>query len=169
MATETRHGAQAGPEAAQLEPDDESAVSEFVRQFGAAWATSDPDALAARLTEDVVLIQPGMPPTVGKAAAREGMARLLRLIPDLHVRVHRWAARNEVVFIEFTLIGTFGGKELSWPAVDRLIVRDGLIAERISYFDPLPIFLATVGRPRGWRRLFTSGFRPSFSSGRKER
>jgi ketosteroid isomerase-like protein len=151
-----------------LESPASVAEAEFVDRFEAAWATSDPDFLVALLTDDVVLIQPGMPSMRGKAEARDNFARLLRLIPDLHVRVHRWAARNEIVFIEFTLIGTFGGKEVSWPAVDRFLMRDGLIAERVSYFDPLPLILTTLTRPRGWRRLVASGFRPSLSIHRKE-
>jgi ketosteroid isomerase-like protein len=138
-----------------------AAGADFVARFESAWGKSDPDALLELLTEDVRLIQPTMPHTVGKEAARKQFARLLKAIPDLHAKVHRWAARDEVLFIEFTLIGTYGGRELSWPAVDRFLMRDGLAAERISYFDPVPIGAALVTRPGGWRRLLTSGFRPS--------
>lgn len=133
----------------------------FVERFESAWSTSDADVLAALLADDVVLIQPAMPSTRGKEEARKVFSRLLRMIPDLHVDVHRWAARDDVVFIEFTLVGTFGGREVSWPAVDRFLLRDGLIAERISYFDPVPLMLTIAKRPRGWRRMLTSGFRPS--------
>jgi limonene-1,2-epoxide hydrolase len=138
-----------------------SAASLFVDRFETQWSKSNADALGELLTDDVVLIQPAMPSITGKQAANEAFSRLFRLIPDLHVRVHRWAARDEVLFIEFTLIGTFGGREVSWPAVDRFLLRDGLAAERISYFDPMPLMLTVLKRPRGWRRLVTSGFRPS--------
>jgi ketosteroid isomerase-like protein len=140
-------------------PDAPSA--DFVARFEKAWGESDPDALLELLTDNVRLIQPTMTHTVGKQAARKQFAALLEAIPDLHVEVHRWAARDDVLFIEFTLIGTYGGRELSWPAVDRFLLRDGLAAERISYFDPLPIAAALVTRPRGWRRLLASGFRPN--------
>jgi limonene-1,2-epoxide hydrolase len=136
----------------------------FVDRFETQWAKSNADALGELLTDDVVLIQPGMPSTRGKQEAHAVFSRLFKLIPDLHVCVHRWAAHEEVVFIEFSLVGTFGGGEVRWPAVDRFLLRRGLVAERISYFDPLPLMLTVLKRPRGWRRLFTSGFRPSFSS-----
>jgi ketosteroid isomerase-like protein len=142
----------------------EPAAAEFVDRFERAWSRSKAEELLALLTEDVVLIQPGVPSTSGKAAAREQFSRLLRMIPDLHVIVHRWAAREETVFIEFTLVGTFGGRELSWPAVDCFLLRDGLAAERISYFDSTPLLLRILTRPRGWRRLISSGFRPSFAA-----
>lgn len=149
-------------------PVSEGAAAEFVRQFDKAWSTSSVDALMALLTDDVVLIQPGVPSTAGKAAARREFSRLLRMIPDLHVSVHRWAARDETVFIEFSLVGTFGDRELSWPAVDCFLLRGGLAAERISYFDSTPLFLQILKRPRGWRRLISSGFRPSFGGATKE-
>jgi limonene-1,2-epoxide hydrolase len=139
----------------------QSGAAVFVRRFESAWATSEVEALLELLTDDVVLIQPGIASTRGKEAARKVFTRLFRLIPDLHVEVHRWAARDEVVFIEFTLVGTFGGREVSWPAVDRFQLRDGLGAERVSYFDPMQPLLGTLTRPKGWSRLVRSGFRPT--------
>jgi len=139
-------------------------AAEFVERFETAWSKSSAPALNELLDDDVVLIQPGMRAIKGKKAAEESFSKLFGLIPDLHVRVHRWAARDDLLFIEFTLVGTFGGHELSWPAVDRFLLRGGLVAERVSYFDPVPLFLTTLKRPRGWRRLVTSGFRPSLSS-----
>jgi limonene-1,2-epoxide hydrolase len=142
----------------------EQSAAQFVDRFEQAWSTSNVDALMELLTDDVVLVQPGVPSTTGKAAARDQFSRLLRMIPDLHVVVHRWAAREETVFIEFELVGTFGGRELRWPAVDCFRLRDDLGAERISYFDSTPLFIRIFTRPRGWRRLISSGFRPSFGA-----
>jgi steroid delta-isomerase-like uncharacterized protein len=141
-----------------------AAAAAFVDGFAEAWGRSDVESLLALLADDIVLIQPLMAPVEGKAAARESFARLFRLFPDLHADVHRWAASGDLVFIEFTLEGTFGGRKVSWPAVDRFFLQDGLAKERISYFDPGPLLLQTITRPRGWRRLVSSGFRPSFSA-----
>jgi len=58
---------------------------------------------------------------------------------------------------EFTLSGTYGGKPIAWDAVDRFTFTDGLIAERVSYFDATPLVLTLVGRPRGWDRLARAG------------
>ena len=51
----------------------------------------------------------------------------------------RWGATEDGALIEIRLHGTLGGRPLEWTAVDRLVLRDGLIAERHSYFDPLPL------------------------------
>src|SRR5689334_4824089 len=79
------------------------------------------------------------------------------------VDVNRWSANDDALFIEFTLSGTFGGRPISWDAVDRFTLIDGLVAERVSYFDSTPLALKMALRPRGWPRLLRSGFRPGLS------
>jgi ketosteroid isomerase-like protein len=139
-----------------------SDASEFVGRFADAWAASDVDRLLALLADDVVLKQPIVPTTVGKAAARDAFTRLFVAFPNLTATVHRSAAEGDLLFIEFTLSCRFGGRELSWPAVDRFLLRDGLAAERVSYFDALPLFVEILKRPRGWRDLARARLRPSF-------
>jgi ketosteroid isomerase-like protein len=139
-----------------------SSASEFVERFANAWGASDVDRLLALLADDVVLRQPMVPTTVGKAAARDAFTRLFVAFPGLTATVHRWAAEGELTFIEFTLRSSFGGRELSWPAVDRFLLRDGLAAERVSYFDALPLFLKILMRPRGWPGLARARMRLSF-------
>lgn len=138
-------------------------AAEFVQRFEQAWARSSADALVELLTDDVVLRQPSLPDTVGKAAAHEAFTRVFRAFPGLTATVHRWAADGDLVFIEFTLSGEFGGRPVSWPAVDRFFLREGLIAERVNYADGGKLFTEILKRPRGWRRLIGSGLRPRLS------
>ena len=153
------------------EQRDVGAASEaagFVQRFADAWSKCDAAALAELLDEDVLLVQPMMPSTRGREAARAAFARLFELIPDLRATVHRWGAGDDVLYIEFTLSGTFGGRQLSWPAVDRFVLRDGLALRRVSYFDPLPLAFKMLTRPRGWGRIVRSGFRPAFGGPRSD-
>jgi steroid delta-isomerase-like uncharacterized protein len=140
--------------------DEQRRAAEFVERFERAWSRSSADALIELLTDDVVLKQPTLPDTVGKRAAHEAFTRVFRAFPDLKVTVHRWAAQGDLVFVEFTLHGEFGAKQLSWPAVDRFFLRDGLVAERVNYADGGKLFLEILKRPRGWRRFAASGLRP---------
>jgi ketosteroid isomerase-like protein len=140
------------------------AAATFVEGFATSWAAPTVESHSALWTDDIVLTQPLMPRAVGRAQCEEGFRRLFRLIPDLHATVHRWAeAGDGVVYIEFTLAGTFGGRPIEWDAIDRFVLRDGLAAERVSYFDALPLAIEMALRPRGWRRLLTAGFRPQLS------
>ena len=139
-------------------------AAEFVEGFAKSWAAPTVASHSALWHDDIVLIQPLMPKAIGRKECEEGFARLFSLIPDLHATVHRWAAAEpDVVFIEFTLAGTFGGQPIEWEAVDRFVLRDGLALERVSYFDSMPLAIEMALRPRGWRQLLTGRFRPRLS------
>jgi hypothetical protein len=69
-------------------------------------------------------------------------------MPDFTVEVVRWGATEDGALIEIHLEGTLGRRSVAWEAVDRLVVRDGLIVARHSYFDPLPVALRLMRSPR---------------------
>lgn len=136
----------------------------FVERFAETWREPSVERHEALWADDIVLVQPLMGTMRGKAECRAGFARLFRLMPDLHAVVHGWSTRGDALFIEITLGGTFGGRELRWSAVDRFVLADGLIAERVSYFDSAPLALAMAARPRGWRRALGARLVPGCSA-----
>jgi ketosteroid isomerase-like protein len=142
--------------AATSDPDDMRGAA-FVRRFADFWSSPDPDRLGAVLTSDVTLIQPMAPPTHGLAEAQEAFRRLFLLVPDLRGTVDRWSASGDVVFIEFRLHGTFGGRRIEWPAVDRFTLRGDLGRERVSYFDPTPLLPHLARRPLAALRWWWGG------------
>jgi ketosteroid isomerase-like protein len=131
----------------------DAAPARFVARFQAAWSSRRPEELAALLHPEVVLTQPLLPPARGREAARRSLTRVLGLLPDLAIEVHRWSASGDLVFIEFSFSGTLGGRALSWRLVDRITLSGGLVLERASYFDPLPLFAAVAARPAALLRL----------------
>ncbi len=149
------------PHAVAPDVIDDAAAAAFVEQFKDAWR-GPPDIARheALYSEDTVLIQPLMGALRGREECRAGFARLFAMVPDLHAVVHRWSASDDAIFIEFTLRGTFGGRELSWSAVDRFTLTGGLIAERVSYFDGAALAAAMAARPRGWRQMLATRFVP---------
>jgi len=138
-----------------------SAAAEFVRGFAAAWSPPVSAAgLAALIHPEGVLVTPLMSRAVGRAAAERQFGRLLRRIPDLHADVGRWAGDEDALFVEIELVGSVARRELAWPAIDRFLLRDGLIAERVSYFDPLPLVLESLKRPAGLPAMLALRRRP---------
>jgi ketosteroid isomerase-like protein len=125
-------------------------VARVVRGFTEAWARPNVDRFLALLAPDVRLLQPVTPPVVGHAAARREFGRLLRWLPDLVGTVDTWAASGETALVAWRLRFTLGRRPFELRIVDRLVVRDGLIAEREAYFDSLRFMLATVARPSAW-------------------
>ncbi len=134
-------------------------TEEWVRSFIEGWrAPTDADSFADHfdglVAEDVRMIQPQVPTTIGRHAFREQFARpIFELIPDLHATVHRWATNGDTALIEFTLSGTLGGRPVNWDCVDRVTLRGGLATERRAYFDPTPLLAAVATRPRIWPRF----------------
>ena len=132
--------------------------AEFVDRFQRFWAAPSLDGFAAVLTPDVELVQPLSPPMRGLAQVRAGFEPVFAWLPDVHGVVDGWSSTGNVVFIQFRLRATIGGRPFEWPLVDRFVVRDdGMAVQRTSYFDPLPLLFAALARPSGWGRLWRSG------------
>lgn len=148
----------------------EREAADIVERFTEAWSRADPDAFTPLFRPDVRLVHPMERHTNGVDEAREFMRRTMSLIPDLRYDVRGWASGSGHVLIWGRLYGTLGGGPVQWPLVDRLTIQDGLIAERVAYFDPLPIIATLLRRPRAWlpylgtRLRLPSGGRPRASN-----
>jgi hypothetical protein len=135
------------------------AAQAWVLAFAHGWlAPASADAFADHFQPwfdpRIRLLQPLLPTLVGHQAFRERFARpLFALIPDLDGQVERFAIGADCAYVELTLRGTLGGRPIAWRACDRATLRDGLVVERESYFDPTPLLRAILTRPRAWPAL----------------
>lgn len=126
------------------------AAAELVERFTEAWQQMDPDAFTPLFHPDVHLVHPIERDTHGVAEARKFMARTMSLVPDLRYDVQGWASGSGHVLIWGRLYGTLGGKPAEWSLVDRIRMEDGLIRERVAYFDPTVVIGLVLRRPRAW-------------------
>ena len=62
-----------------------------------------------------------------------------------------WGFQGKRVYLEFAMFGTLGGKPIEWVVLDRIVLEEGRVRQRIAYFNPLPLVLAVITRPRSWR------------------
>ena len=131
--------------------------AEFVDWFQAGWAIGarDPEGffshIGSRLTPDALMTQPLAAPLRGDAGMRRLFTPLFAAIPDLHGDVVRWGETADGVMVELRLSGTLGRRPVSWITIDRIVLRDGSIAERAANFDPLPLAWALARSPRAAR------------------
>lgn len=155
----TRDATTAPPRAGS-EPPSEAAIA-WVDTFISFWTPPAREHWYAHYEEhfhpQVCLIQPLSPPAHGHAAVREWMDGVFGLIGDLHADVEGWSASGDVVYIDFVLKGTLGGRPIAWRACDRCTLEDGLLIERESYFDSLPLLMTLLTRPRAWPAVVRSG------------
>ena len=111
---------------------------DFVQRFVEAW--KEPRARFVELfAPEGTLLQAGMekPITRDQIPAHQNVT--LTLLPDMAVKVNRWATRGDDVFIEWSSTGTFQGRIIGWDGASRFTLRDGLIVEEIAYFDSFPL------------------------------
>jgi hypothetical protein len=102
--------------------------------------------------EHTLYIQPLFDAVTGERGMRELFEGIFALIPDLHAELDHWAVNQGVALIEFTLTGTIGGKPIRVRGVDRMQLDGEKLVMRETYFDPLPLLLALLTRPRAWPR-----------------
>jgi len=130
----------------------------FAERFAAGWRAGGPadrfvEHFAPLCTPQVLLLQPLSPPLRGREGLRRLAGSLFEAMPDLRGEVLRWGPTEDGLFIELTLRGTLDGRPLEWTVADRVVLRDGLMVERRSYFDPTQLLPAMLTRPRATLRL----------------
>jgi ketosteroid isomerase-like protein len=139
----------------------------FVDGFRRFWAAPSLDGFGALLADDVTLVQPLARTMRGLDEVRRGFRPVFAWLPDMRGEVDRWSASGDVLYVDFRLMATIGGRHFEWPVIDRFVLRaDGKATERVSYFDSLPLLAATLGRPSGWGRLWSSGALTALARGR---
>ncbi|MCV7169220.1 nuclear transport factor 2 family protein [Mycobacterium manitobense] len=122
----------------------------FITRFADFWDAPSPARLPELLHPNVVLRQPLARSTVGITQAQRQFERFCRCLPGLHARIDHWVADGDDLFIEFTLHADFGRDTLTWPTVNRLVLRDGKAIERVTYFDPLAVLPTLLRHPSVW-------------------
>jgi hypothetical protein len=124
-------------------------VATFVEGFDAAWRAGAEGlrGFEALITPDVLLTQPLLPTAHGPAAFRAQFDTLFAAIPDLRGEVLSWGASADGVLIDLRLRGTLGGRPVELITCDRIVLRDGLMAERHARMDPLPLVRAALASP----------------------
>jgi steroid delta-isomerase-like uncharacterized protein len=109
---------------------------EFARAYSGAWASHDPDAIAAMHSDDSVfeLHDVGASAT-GRAAVRNLIATLLAVVPDLRFELKRAHFGAEHYVTEYVMSGTAQGKALSIAGADIFTMNDGLVGRKDTYLD----------------------------------
>ena len=133
-------------------------AAEFVAKFERYWSAPSVLGMRELLTDDVVLAQPLSRTTRGLADGQAAFAKIFRAVPDLRARVDDYCTKGSVLYIDFRLSGTYAGKFVEWPAVDRIRLRGSYACERVSYFDPSPIVRALMSRPSAWFGALRASF-----------
>lgn len=136
-------------------------IGDFIQRLREARESSDPDKWVDLYVDDFVGVQPLMPTLRGRRDGRRRARLLFRALPDLTCEIRRWTAADDVLYVEYTVTTTYGGKPFGWAALDRYRLRGSLAVERVSYYDGLRVLMKVLRRPRGWPQILRARLRPA--------
>jgi hypothetical protein len=113
----------------------------FVQRFTRVWSDPEPDDFAELWAEGGVLLHPTMARSIPKEEIPNYLRRLKAVAPDIRLEPRSWAARDDKVFIEWTITATRrGGEQTSWDGVDRFTLQGDRAIEGVAYFDTAPLW-----------------------------
>jgi hypothetical protein len=110
-------------------------LMEFAKQYSAAWAGHDPDAIAAMHTDDSVFELHDVASATGRAAVRDLIVTLLAAVPNLRFDLKRAHFGAEHFVTEYVMSGTAQGKPLAIAGADVFTMREGLVGRKDTYLD----------------------------------
>ena len=113
--------------------------SEVATAYLGAFATGDPDAVAALVTEDFVnehtaALGSGCE---GRAEYRRRLPGFLDSMPGLRYEIEDVVAEGDRVWAAYTLRATVDDRPIAVRGVMRFVVRGDLVAHRVDYWDSL--------------------------------
>ena len=139
----------AGAAAAQASPPAPT-VQQLVGAYAAAWGSRDPARIAALHTADTIfdLRVDGEAPAVGRAAAQQRFADILRDNPGYASTVRKLDVGPDFVVIEYAItmdppapfrLGRMRyvptGAPYLVPAIDVIRFHNGLVSEKVTFLD----------------------------------
>jgi len=115
-----------------------------VEGFGAFWANPDASLVTYVLTEDVVGYWSGREePFCGRADYAGCIGALIDALPGVRVEINEHAESGPYTFIRWTMHATGSHGPFSISGMDRIRLRDGLVAENYIVFDTRAFELAS--------------------------
>lgn len=108
-----------------------------IEHWAAFWANPHPELAARVVTPDVVGYCPGdTEPARGVTQYKQRIARLVARYPNLRLEVAEHASNGEFLFVRWIGRYTAPAGPSTFSGVDRIQLRDGLVKEIRTYFDP---------------------------------
>ena len=122
-------------------------TSAVARSYLESFASADPDAIAAIVTDDFVnehtaALSSGCE---GKTEYRRRLPGFLASFADLRYDIEDLVAEGDRAAAAYTMHATYEGHPIVVRGVMRILVRDGLVAHRTDYYDALG-FLQQIGK-----------------------
>ncbi len=121
-------------------------VDRFIQVYEEIWPSFDADRL-----EKFEMVHPearidhsGMERPIRGDEEPDYVRAIKATMPDIALETRSWAAREDVVFVEYAMTATVGGEQIDWDGIGRFKLLDGRVIDAIGRWDPAPIRAAVA-------------------------
>ena len=117
-----------------------SNAENFIERWQHAWAVMDAQVWAELYHREGTLLQPGMVEPISRSEIPAHVGRINALLPDIKCEMRNWAARDDIVFTEWTITAHLFGKPIEWNGCDRFTLAGEHAIEEVVHYDTLPLW-----------------------------
>lgn len=118
-----------------------SDLDRFMQVYEEIWPTFDADRLEKleMVHPDATIHHTGMERPIRGDEEPDYVRGIKALMPDISLEARSWAARGNVVFVEYAMKATVNGKPIAWDGIGRFKLRDRRVIDAIGRWDPTEI------------------------------
>lgn len=111
----------------------------FMQRYLEVWPSFDAERLEEAIDPESTIHHSGMEKPIRGADEPDYVRAIKALMPDISLEVANWAARGNVVFIEYEMSGTLAGRPLTWTGIGRFELRGERAIDVIGRWDNLDL------------------------------
>ena len=128
-----------------------SDVDRFMQVYEEIWPSFDADRLEKfeMVHPEATIDHSGMEKPIRGDEEPDYVRGIKALLPDISLEMKNWAAREDVIFVEYAMKATVNGEPVAWDGIGRFKLRDGRVIEAIGRWDPTVIQTALQAQAAG--------------------
>lgn len=126
-----------------------SDVERFMQVYEEIWPHFDADRLEQfeMVHPEATIHHSGMERPIRGDEEPDYVRGIKALMPDISLETRNWAARGDVIFVEYAMTATVNGTQLAWDGIGRFVLREGRVIDAIGRWDPAEIQAALGTQP----------------------
>jgi hypothetical protein len=120
----------------------------FIQIYEEIWPGFDADRLEKfeMVHPDASIDHSGMEKPIRGDEEPDYVRGIKAMLPDISLEMRNWAAREDVIFVEYAMEATVNGEKLAWDGIGRFKLRDGRVIDAIGRWDPTTVQTALAAQ-----------------------
>jgi SnoaL-like domain len=116
-------------------------VDRFMQVYEEIWPSFDADRLEKfeMVHPEAKIEHSGMERPIRGDEEPDYVRGIKAAMPDISLETRNWAARENVIFVEYAMAATVNGEPLTWDGIGRFVLREGRVIDAIGRWDTAAI------------------------------